>query len=198
MKKSIVFLCVVTLSLGIAGIASALTLVDLHGDKDGFGIGVLPDQSFDFTAVTSEADDDGFTDQWVSGTQSWSHTYDISGLGSIQQAKLEVFTGGQGWYGQSELYVDGEYVGLLTDGDTFDSSPGANIARLDVFDLTAFASVLDGAETITVVTQNSGDGWVLDYSELTISDVPEPGTLFLLGVGLVGVLSLGRKKFIKR
>ncbi|MCP4106475.1 MAG: response regulator [Desulfobacteraceae bacterium] len=79
-----------------------------------------------------------------------------------------------------------------------------NYARMDTFDLIPFADLFDGASELTVDTHLSADGWVLDYSKLTITGdgaapaVPEPGTMFLLGFGLVGLAVFGRRKKILR
>ncbi len=108
-------------------------------------------------------------------------------------------TGGQGFDIASEIYIDGALVGTLSDGDV--SVPGYNYARLDSFDLMSYANLLDGANEITVNIAVGTDGWVLDYSKLAISDggaappaIPEPGTIILLGAGLVGLAAFGRRK----
>lgn len=193
MKKYIALGALLT---SISNLASATLIVDQVGDVDGFGIGALNGESFNWQDVGS-GDGDG-TDRWLLQDTTISHTYDISGLTNITSASLELFTGGQGWYGLTSIYLDGAFVGHLTDGD--DVGPGYNYAWLDTFDLLPFAAQLDGANELTIDVYNEGgDGWVLDYSRLTISgevaSVPEPGTFALLFSGLMGIgFSYKRKR----
>jgi len=169
---------VVAMVLAVSGIAQAATVVvDLHGDKDGFGIGVLDGEGFDYEAV-GPSDGDG-TDEWFWGDQSWIHTYDISPLdGPIVNASIEIFHGGDGQFGLSEVFINDISVGFLTDAEASN-----NYAVLDTLDLIPVIALLDGSDAITVQVSCSGDGWVLDYSELTVSSIPEPSTICLLGLG---------------
>jgi hypothetical protein len=158
--KKILFLAVI-LAFFISGTASAATVTSLYGDIDGYGIGFAVGESFSgFYPVLSKndaADIGTITDQWLLGDQSWTHTYDISGLSSITSVGLEVVTLGQGWWGTSYLYFDDIYVGALTDGD--DSTPGGtldtNWSRKDVFDLSSFIASIDGVNTITGCCPNN-------------------------------------------
>ena len=175
---------VVAMILAIGSVAQADTvIVDLHGDKDGFGIGVMDGEGFDWNDITGVSDSDG-TDEWLFGTRFWSHTYDVSSLdGPIIEASIEIFHGGDGSYVPSEVFVNDVSVGFLTDADD-----AGNYAALDTFDLAPdIIAKLTGNDTIEVQTV-SIDGWVLDYSELRVSSIPDPATVLLLGIGGLGLL----------
>ena len=199
MKKKLVVALVMGLFISISGVANSATVTSLYGDKDGFGIGFVPNQSFSNSypslSKNDPADTGTITDSWMLGDQTWSHTYDISGFGTILSASIEIFTLGQGWHGISSLYIDGSYVGNLTDGDNSGAYLRTNWARLDIFDLTPYSSLLDGADSITIDTYGTNnDQWALDYSELSVSSVPIPAAVWLLGSGLVGFVAIRRRK----
>jgi hypothetical protein len=192
-----IFFGLLLLSISTSGFAAIIT--DLVGDMDGFGIGATHGSSFDWQSV-GPGDGDG-TDVWSSSDLTLYHNYDLTGLGPITSVSLEVFTGGQGYYGLSSIYLNDQLLGTLTDGDTWDTygGEGQNIAWLDVFDLSSYIPLFTGSNSVTIDV-NSGDGWVMDYSRLIIetaenTNVPEPGTLALLGLGLAGIrVSRGRKQ----
>ena len=204
MKKLLGFLCAVTLVFGMAGSASALTISYQYGDQDGMGIaGLTAGSSFDWLAVNADdASDVGtITDAWMYADQTWTQTYDFTGLGTITSADLEIGTGGQeGSVELTELYLNAVFVGTLTDGTT----AGVNSYQIDTFDLLSLGISFEGVSvyTLTTVHQYSGDGWALDYSLLTLSDdnapVPEPSTILLVGTGLLGIIGFGRKRFNKK
>lgn len=144
------------LILGISSIVNATSVVSLYGDKDGF---------------VSDSTDPPNTDIWMYGEKYWTHTYDISSLGTIKSASLEVFARGIGMNGSAApIFLNGKCLGNLKPGE----NPGVgDISQLSTFDLMPFVSELNGSTTFTIWTV-TGDGWMLDYSQLTISDTSQP------------------------
>jgi hypothetical protein len=177
--------------------ASAATITSLYGDVDGFGIGVTNGNQFNYTSV-GPPDPGTITDEWIFNNQSWTQTYSMAGLGTITSASLDIFTGGIGVGGPGSvtLYVDSILVGALSVGDgPYLGIEPMQVAWLDTFNLMPYLpSLTDGSVTILITT--GGDGWALDYSKISISDsasVPEPSTMLLLGLGLIGVIGVRRK-----
>lgn len=196
--QSMAAICV----LGLTGTANAAIIEDLYGDKDGFGSGITDGSLFHYSLVTTEADDEGITDRGLYGDDGWTHSFDISGLGAITNASLELFVGGLGAYGGSaSLYIDSVFVGFLTDGDSCGTGVCGNTAHKDIFNLNPYLDLLDGAASVAVKATYSGDFWALDYSLLTIetgtSKVPEPSAILLLSVGLLGLFGVRKKASAK-
>lgn len=184
--------------------ASAVVISTLEGDKDGFGVGIVPDASFTGFYPDLSKDDPAdigtITDTYVVGDQSWSHAYDLTGLGPIRSVQLEILTYGQGWHGVSNVFFDEVLVGQLTDGDNSTQFLGTNWARLNTFNLSPAGS-FTGLNTIRIDTASPNDDqWALDYSELRIetgafSAVPEPASLALIGTALATLAFVRRRRY---
>ena len=177
----------------VAGGASASIVTDLIGDKDGLGLGLTDGDGFRYTDVGS-GDGDG-TDVWRLSDYTYSHTYSLAGLGALTSASLEIAAGGIGFSAVASVLVNGTLVGTLTDGD--DVGPAYNYYFVDMIDLASVLGSLDGADSVTIDVVLSGDGWALDYSELTVTGtsaaVPLPASLALM-LGGLGALGVARRR----
>ena len=128
--KSIVS-CLITAALAMAAAgAGAAATVSLVGDKDGLGLGLASGDSFDIASI-GPADGDG-TDELKDDNFSFVHDYILAG--TVTSAQLEIFTGGFGLGAPAGVFLNGTFVGNLTDGDQ--DAPPYNHAYKDIFDLT--------------------------------------------------------------
>ena len=200
MRRIFPFLCAAFV-IGWATMASGATIEDLYGDKDGFGLGVKEDSTFNWRDLPDKPQEgEGMTDFFTSIGDlplTWTHTYSLSGIGMITSATLEIFSGGQGIYGDSKVFLDGQLLGTLTNGDS-----GNRYARKDVINLMPYVHLLGGNNAIKIETctdlEGGVDNWVLDYSLLTITyesiHTPVPPSMVLFGSGLIGLITLSRKR----
>jgi len=177
------FLLIAGLSLA-AHTAGAAVIVSQYGDIDG---------SAQFGGFAGT-----FTDNWVSGSRSWTQTFSVTG--DIVAATVELGHAALGYYppaGVPRLFMDGVLVGNLTDMDACDGSAAPGVTScgpsnytVDLLAISSLTSLADGAATFTIQT-GGGDGWMLDYSTLTITTaentVPEPASLTLAALGLAGL-----------
>jgi hypothetical protein len=204
MKKLTGIFCITILLMGFShASATTFTAESWYGDADGFGIGVNSGESFDWSAIVREADDDPSTDQWIYGSLNWVHSFDISGFDTLTSASLDIMAGGLGFGGLGSLYIHDTFFVYLKDGD--DVGPGYNYAWEESFDLSPFLATLTGVDSFRVATYGEGDGWALDYSHLSVTGeaagscaAPEPATMLLMGTGLIGLAAGCRKKILGR
>ncbi|MBN2569009.1 MAG: PEP-CTERM sorting domain-containing protein [Deltaproteobacteria bacterium] len=182
MKKILFFLCSMLLVIFFTGTAGAYTL-DLHGDKDGFGVGVPIGDGYHYLEYGAyytdnrDASEQSTTDTdcwWTSANISWTHTYTLP-VESIIWVQLDVYVAGivneSDWY--ADVFVDGYKF------DAIDGIDGADdLTRLLTFNLPV-EPFIDGETTFSIAPYTIGDpgtvdGFIMDYAELRAGLVDQP------------------------
>jgi len=192
---------IVVVSVGLTMAHTAMSEVtDLLGDKDGFGVG-CPIESgrnyLDYGAYYAdygEPADPEFTDKWLVSDQSWTHSYSLAGATPVL-AGLEIFVAGveNTAGGSADVSVGGTSIGTVPGVDGWD-----DVTRLLTFNVPV--ALLTGSDLVLVDVSSVWDGWIIDYSQLTIetdagngsAPIPVPGALLLSTLGLVCIVCARR------
>jgi hypothetical protein len=182
MKKFVTFVCMLTLVFGVAGMARALTFLDVDGDHSGpvwMGQILNPSETWVFD-LNNDILDVG----------------DINPGDTILSASLAISI--------SDLGGD-PFGGFLEFADlSLDGTTVYNDVEVDagLYVLNVITWVSDNLLNVTIGDVHGGnpDWWPGNFlvEKMTISGeyqpaVPEPSTLLLLGAGVLGLVGLRRK-----
>lgn len=179
MKRIAVWALVLGLSLGVAGVANAALITDV----------VRVNRIL-----------------WGNGFIGWSHTVDPDftvPYDTVNSASLAI----SGWFSNGNSSV-------LIEQDILLGSLDRGIHSFSVFGLTQYFQAGWGPENgtfdVTLLYNQPNYGMILNSSILSIDytnneppggggavPAPEPGTLMLVGTGLIGLAGWSRKKFLK-
>ncbi len=191
---SITFLCLVANTANSALITSTVGDVDCFGLggtcadgdlwRDGLGGSFFTDYRDAGDLATAS-----HTDIWDSpNSPSWTHSYNL-GAGSPVTAYLDLFIAGFADIGAVSLFADNTLIATYDFPGQFQT----------VHALTAAVplALLDGSTAFSL-NAGGGDGFIIDHSTLridtSVTSVPEPLTVALMGLGLIGIGISRRKK----
>jgi len=195
--KSLIKLAVVVVALGGVSVAQAcpITITVLIGDKDCFGFGGVCSEGDRIVGGEDNRDPgeplgvDQFGTSVPLGGPSFDFGLDLGGATPLS-ASLTTFTAGIDLVGAT-FFFNGTDIGFYVEAAGLE-----NRAATVVFDVPIF--LLSDQNNLTLSVQDLGfvqDGFIIDYVELNVEvDVPEPGTLALFSLGLVGLLFAGRRQ----
>lgn len=183
--------------------SNAATITSLVGDKDGFGLPGAPAVPADgtlwrdqlggvfFTDYRDAGDlaNAPFTDIWFSGSAiSYTHTYSLAGL-TPTSAQLSLQIAGVADSpvtprGPWDVFANGTLLGQIP--QNFDANA---FQEIKIYTFNMPTALVTGSDSIllNINVPSIGDGYSINYSELTINAVPEPSALALAGLSVLAL-----------
>ncbi|MCA9242136.1 MAG: PEP-CTERM sorting domain-containing protein [Planctomycetales bacterium] len=186
------------LFFGPAGVASAVTLTEMIGDKDCFGLGGV---CLDGDHYVSDLGGTYFTDNRdigeVLGVDEWDLSSGLGGptftfgldLGGLTpvSASIELLTAGIDLGSGADFLFNGTSIGSYVE-------PFGQGNRAKTLTFPVPPALLSNPDSLVLTLSNSGDGFIIDYVELSVLVVPEPSTLAIAGLALLGLVCPRQKR----
>jgi hypothetical protein len=180
--------------------AAAVSIVDLVGDKDGFGLPGAPAVPADGTRWATDLGGTFFTDYRDAGdlanapftdiwagpdTFSYAHNYALGGLVPTS-ATLAVQIAGIHDINLGTIYdvvLDGTVIGQIP------PNPTANgFQEVKLYNFNVPLGLITGNDSVSV-SMTGGDGYSINFSELTIEAVPEPSSAIVIAIACFALLA---------
>lgn len=130
-------------------------------------------------------------------TAQWQHTCDIS-ADLIESATLTIVAEGVDSDGETDpVWFNGHFLGNLDQQGfsnhlNYDLKPGPGALGYPDTELSTTVFTLDPSwiDTLNDVIVQVGLVWIVEVetSTLTVTTIPEPGTILLLGLGFMGLV----------